>query len=276
MNLPPSFQFTQSNLQDFEDCPRRFELRHILRQEWPAVQSEPVLEQENRMRQGQLFHHLVQQYCLGISADLLEKQSSDPILANWWQNFLSSMPLEELPALRRVEYTLSAPFCGLRMAAKYDILAVEPGKRLVILDWKTSLNKPSRRRLQAKLQTRLYPCLLVLAGKALNQGEAVQPEQVEMSYWFAEEPDAPMHFSYDYAKFTEDQEYLQKLATTIQSLQPGHFLLTADENHCNYCIYRSLCDRGVRAGDWKESSDEMDEGVQGFDLDFEQIGEITY
>jgi RecB family exonuclease len=275
MNLSPSFQFTQSNLQDFEDCPRRFELRHILRQAWPAIQSEPVIEQEERMRQGELFHRMLQQYGLGIAPDLLANQCSNPILAEWWQNFLSAAPLDNLPADRRVEYTLSAPFAGFRLAAKYDLLAVEPGGRHVILDWKTSLHKPARRRLEARLQTRLYRCLLALAGEALHPGTAVKPEQVEMIYWYAEEPDAPMRFEYDQPGYEEDLRYLQILISAIQALEAGQFLLTGDDKLCKYCIYRSLCERGTRAGDWQEA-EETGEGSQGIDLDFEQIGEIAF
>jgi hypothetical protein len=41
MTLPYSFHFTQSSLQDYLDCPRRFQLRYVLDQPWPAVESEP-------------------------------------------------------------------------------------------------------------------------------------------------------------------------------------------------------------------------------------------
>ena len=64
--LPPFFQFTQSNLQDYLDCPRRFELRYILRQDWPALQTEPEMEQEQHMLRGHLFHQLVHQLLIGL------------------------------------------------------------------------------------------------------------------------------------------------------------------------------------------------------------------
>ena len=37
MTLPSEFQFTQGKLQDYVDCPRRFQLRHVLMQPWPAL-----------------------------------------------------------------------------------------------------------------------------------------------------------------------------------------------------------------------------------------------
>ncbi|HZU87116.1 MAG TPA: PD-(D/E)XK nuclease family protein, partial [Anaerolineaceae bacterium] len=65
MPLPVSFHFSQNNLQDYVDCARRFELRHLLRLEWPALQSEPVLERERLMILGQRFHQMVQQHLSG-------------------------------------------------------------------------------------------------------------------------------------------------------------------------------------------------------------------
>jgi len=35
-NLPAPFTFSQSSLQDYYDCPRRFELRYLSRLIWPA------------------------------------------------------------------------------------------------------------------------------------------------------------------------------------------------------------------------------------------------
>ena len=56
MTLPADFQFSQGSLQDYADCPRRFQLGYILRLAWPAVEAEPVLESERRQLQGQAFH----------------------------------------------------------------------------------------------------------------------------------------------------------------------------------------------------------------------------
>jgi hypothetical protein len=82
MTLPRDFHFSQHNLQDYVDCARRFELRHLLRLEWPAVQSAPVIEQELRMERGTQFHRMVQQWLHGIPADLIEQRASDPNCAS--------------------------------------------------------------------------------------------------------------------------------------------------------------------------------------------------
>ena len=58
--LPPTFTFSQSSLQDYFDCPRRFQLRYIEQVAWPAVETEPMLENERRQQAGLHFHRLVQ------------------------------------------------------------------------------------------------------------------------------------------------------------------------------------------------------------------------
>ncbi len=48
MKLADSFDFTQSNLQDYVECPYRFYLRHVLHTKWPALIVDDALEYEQR------------------------------------------------------------------------------------------------------------------------------------------------------------------------------------------------------------------------------------
>jgi hypothetical protein len=270
-------KFTQSNLQDFFDCPRRFELRYLLQLKWPAVQTEPELEQENHLRQGQNFHQLVHQHLLGQPVDHLSLQINDPDLQTWWENYLRSEPTAGITGIRYPEFTLSAPFEGFRLLAKYDLLIVDEDHKAVIFDWKTSRHHPAHRTLQQRIQTRLYPFLLVKAGMNLNGGQPIHPEEVEMIYWFAEEPDKPEHFTYTVDQFQQDQEFLSGLIREINQREPGNFLLTADDKQCRFCNYRSLCDRGIKPGKNIDWEDEPWPGSERpFGLDFEQIAEIEF
>ena len=79
--LRQPFSFSQSCLQDYADCPRRFRLRYVDQLTWPAVESEPVAENEHRQQEGQIFHRLVQQHLLGLPTENLARLANTPNLA---------------------------------------------------------------------------------------------------------------------------------------------------------------------------------------------------
>jgi CRISPR/Cas system-associated exonuclease Cas4 (RecB family) len=284
MALPSDFQFSQGSLQDYVDCPRRFQLRYVLQLDWPAQEVEPALENERHMRQGAAFHRLIHRHVLGIPAEDLSRTVQEPDLRRWWHNYLEHGP-EGLPETRFPEIVLSAPMGEHRLMAKYDLVAVDAGRRAIVMDWKTSRKRTKRKYLAERLQTKVYPYLLVRAGAHLNGGQPLAPEQVKMIYWFADYPDDPAHFSYDKAQYEADRAYLTSLVEEITglalSLSNGlgdvDFPLTTQEQRCKFCPYRSLCQRGVKAGSLDEIEDEADAG-DAFDvvLDFDQIAEIAY
>jgi CRISPR/Cas system-associated exonuclease Cas4 (RecB family) len=293
MILPGDFQFSQGSLQDYVDCPRRFQLRYLLRLAWPALEAEPALESERRLQQGAAFHRLVHQHVLGLPAERLSSAATGADLRRWWRNYLAQPPAD-LPLARYPEIILSAPVSGHRLIAKYDLVAADPGRRAnfdeslglspgrrpgraVVVDWKTSRRRPRRRWLAGRLQTRVYPYLLVRAGAHLNDGQPLQPEQVEMVYWFADFPADPERFAYDAAQYEADGVYLATLIEEIERLGGEGFPLTARKRRCRYCIYRSLCRRGVAAGVFEEAEAEAEpEDEFDISLDFEQIAEVEY
>jgi hypothetical protein len=276
MTLPTGFQFSQNNLQDYVDCPRRFELRYLLRCQWPALQSEPVLEMEHHLEQGSRFHQMAHQHTLGIPVDQLSILAQDPDLQRWWNNYLHTAPFKALTGQHLPEYTLTSSFANYRLIAKYDLVVIDPSQRAVIMDWKTSVRKPSRFNLKDRLQTRLYPFLLVEAGAYLNGNQPILPDQVEMIYWFTDFPDEPEHFVYSQVEYQSDRAYLLQLIQEIHDHKEGQYLFTASEKRCLFCSYRSLCDRGSEAGDWqKQAEEETEQSSQNsLDIDFYQIGEI--
>jgi hypothetical protein len=120
---------------------------------------------------------------------------SETAASVWLENYLQSAPAD-LPRERRPEVTLSVALAGHRLVAKFDLLASDPGRRVVIVDWKTWHARPDRVWLAARLQTRVYRYVLVEGGAALNGGQRWQPDQVEMVYWFADHPDRPERLPY--------------------------------------------------------------------------------
>ncbi|RJP46518.1 MAG: PD-(D/E)XK nuclease family protein [Anaerolineaceae bacterium] len=280
MQLPTPFAFSQSSLQDYFDCPRRFELRYIEKLDWPAEEAEPALENERRMADGNFFHRLAQQFLLGLPADKLSRLASSPdastglstSLSRWWENFEKDFgSLREFRNLHP-EIVLSAPIGNHRLLAKYDLIAVAFDKA-TIYDWKTYHKRPKNEWMAARMQTRVYRYLLASAGNHLNGGKSFSPESIEMIYWFAEFPSEPAAFHYDAATFQRDASAFEILVHEITSREK--FELTEDEGKCRFCPYRSYCKRGAIAGDWREAELEA-EVHEAFDINFEQIGEIAF
>lgn len=270
---------SQSSLQDYVDCARRFQLRYLERLSYPAIESEPALENEKHLQEGEYFHRLAQQVLIGIPSEQVGKLANTPNLQRWWENFLAQQDFRSLGDFGSLhaEATLSAPLGDFRLLAKYDLIAIENG-RATIYDWKTYRKRPREEFLKARMQTRVYSALLVRAGAHLNGGQPFQPEQIEMVYWFADFPNEPARFAYTSAQYQRDWDLLVKLADEIlRSAQDDkmNFPLTDDRTKCLYCPYRSYCQRGVKAGDVDQAEAEM-EAEELFDVNFEQIGEIAF
>ena len=229
-----------------------------------AAAAEPVDEYETQAADGAAFHRLVHQHQVGLSRERLTEMveaNSDGadddaagLLPEWWRNYLEDGP-KSLPALKYAEVGLSAPLGGYRLAAQYDLVAIEPGTRAVIVDWKTSQRRTMGARLAARMQTRVYRYLLVRAGSALNEGRPIRPEQVEMIYWFANFPDEPELMRYDAELYHADEVLFNRLIAEMELEKRDGFPLTEDVSRCRYCTYRSLCQRGIEAGDMDELTD---------------------
>ena len=270
-NTPTRFDFSQSSLQDYSDCPRRFQLRYVEHMPWPAVEAELSTEQESRQQEGLRFHRLVHQHLMGVPSGDLAPLATSQDLRRWWDNYASSeLGLESY--LRRSEVSMFCRVGDHRLVAKYDLIAVKDGQAL-IYDWKTYTRRPRNDWLAARWQTRIYRALLVQAGAMLNGGRPFSPDDVKMVYWFAEFPREPAVFNYDARQFRADWAEIGQLISEITAER--HFALTPDRRLCRWCVYRSYCDRGDRAAKWNEV-DEDSVGGESFDVGFEQIEEIEF
>lgn len=279
MNLKENFDFTQSNLQDYLDCPYRFYLRYIRHTKWPALVVDDALAFEQRGQTGARFHRLIQQYLLGIPEERLTDQAAadpSPEVAAWWEDFLQYAP-SLLEGERHVETILSTGRAGHRLVAKYDLVLAQPSGRLVIFDWKTSAKRPKQEWLLERIQTRLYRFLLVRSGGVFTGAAETRPEQIEMNYWFTTQPELPVSLPYTDEQYQKDLNFFKALIREITELPGEAFSRTADVAKCRYCVYRSHCDRGTEAGGLEAFDDFDDEPeVEMGDLDFDQIEEIAF
>jgi len=271
MNAGPISLLSQSSLQDYVDCSLRFKLRYLDRLSYPAVESEPALENEKHQQEGEYFHRLVQQHLIGIAAEQIGRLANTPNLERWWSNWQAFKDKQKFGNIYP-EITLSAPLGNYRLLAKYDLISVKDGKA-TIYDWKTYRKRPRNEWLSARMQTRVYRAMVVRAGAHLNHGKPFEPEQVEMIYWFGDFSEDPARFDYTSAQYQRDWDSLLKLAEEVESA--ASYPQTEDRQKCAFCTYRSYCERGVRAGDWNDAETEM-QAEELFDVNFEQIGEISF
>lgn len=277
MPLPEGFVFSQSSLQDYRDCARRFQLRYIDRCRWPAPETADALEFERQMQRGQAFHRLMRQFHLGVAAEVLGAAAqSDADLGRWWANFLNTPPGDLPGEVREAEVALSVTVAGHRLEARYDLLAGTPDRRWVIIDWKTARRRSTRPWLRSRLQTHIYPFVLLHAGTTLNGGQPIAADQVEMIYWFAEFPAQLERFAYDGEIFAADATLLDGLIREIAARPTDAFSKTEDRRLCRYCVYRSLCWDDVQAGLLAEVDDLDVAGEELEEIDVESMAPIPF
>lgn len=294
MTLPEGFLFSQGNLQDFQDCQRRFQLHYLLQVAWPAIEAEPAIENENHLQMGAVFHYLIRQHQSGVPVDLLTKSivhyhdMGKNDLLQWWENYLTAISLQDyFGALFQpkapikletfTEISFSVPLGGFRIIAKYDLLIVESSGSAIIIDWKSNRKRPPRRWLQERMQSRVYPYVLMKASSDFSHENLIVPEQVRMIYWFANFPSDTEQLYYSREQYNQDEAFFLNLVDIINHKSENDFPLTHNEGYCKYCIYRSLCNRGVQAGDfdsaeWSESNADEDQ----IEITMQQIDEIGF
>jgi len=275
MALSNDFQFSQANLQDFQDCRRRFYYRYVEKLSWPALETEPALANEKWMRQGARFHQLVHQYFLGLPVETLSEMSLEENLKVWWKGFLDYNPVD--PEMEIFpEKILVTKLSGFTLLAKFDLVVLGKDQSLIIYDWKTSRKPGLRDQLSARLQTKVYSYVLAKAGHVFtNQGEVV-PERVRMIYWYANRPSEPVEFRYDFRQLADDELMISALMEECISLKGiSAHPKTDDLEHCRFCVYRSLCDRGERAATFDDDYDQTDPRLED-NIDLEQLPEIEF
>ena len=260
--LKEDLVFSANNLQVFEDCERRFELRYLKELKWPAVETEPVLESEQFLANGRRFHEMIQRDILGISIpDSLVSQDVD--INEWWECYKNHNPVNITGAFFP-EKTLSGILDGCLMTATYDLIVHTDNGHLIVYDWKTWKNPHSPEWMKNRLQARLYPWLLMQVGNTLGAGEEVAPEKIEMKYWYASAPEKSFAFTYSQRQFEDDTDYLRSIVQRILATPEDAFVLTDNLKHCDYCPYRSYCGRGKKAGSILESNRMVSEDTDSF------------
>ena len=289
MAIDPTFTFSANSLQDYQDCPRRFELKYLLKQSWPAATSEPVLEFERHVQRGSQLHQLVHQYIHGIPQDVLMATITDSDLAGWFDNFLTyyaGLDFSEVFPEQSVRIRL----VGFQVIAIFDLLAISSSTKIHIFDWKTSQKKKKKKKdieknkriklkeiLSERIQTKLYPLAAYECVPNFIQNFCISHENIDLTYFFVSRRNNNIfHFEYDKNQYLENKAFLESLITEIKDKAPGSFALTEDDHKCEYCVYRSLCERGIAAGNFEEQEAEIDIEQLLENMDYEAQDEIAF
>lgn len=270
MALPELFRFSQNSLQDYADCPRRFELKYIFRQDWPAAVSEPIMEFELHQKLGNQFHLLVQRHLAGIAEKILNGSLPDTLLEQWWKNYLTFIKQFDLNKCK-AEQIFSIPFGQDRLIAKYDCI-ITGENHLTIIDWKTSRFRTPGKVLRSKLQSMVYPYVLFASNP-----EKYSAEKIHLVYWFPEFPNDPEEMIFSQEDLIEIKPHIQELIDSIKNTQIGSFALMENNKLCKFCTFRSLCNRGAKAGfQTIEENDPDDEESSAAIIDFNSIEEFQF
>jgi hypothetical protein len=247
MDIPLS----TTSIRDYLDCARRFQLRYLLDQPWPAPENEPLLEYERSRQRGSQFHRLMERYYLGIDARALSDMIVDPIVRDWWQIHQDRKPVE-VSASKRImpEKMFRAKLDNHNLMAFFDLVIIGQDDTITIIDWKTSRRVPDAQEWSNSIQTLVY---LYVLGEKISMLH-IQPaslSNIRMLYWFVEHPDIPVWITYSDAKHEQAKNKLRSLLDPlfegIKSDSKGEWPKTSDLKKCHFCVYRSLCDRGIRA-----------------------------
>lgn len=243
----PSLIVSRAGLTDFLACQRRFQLRYLQRLPWPHAPH--TAEVKRRLSLGDRFHQLAERHYLGlpISPDWLTElengDEADDTLRRWWQTFLRQRPAVKAEAERVLpEATLTVPVGRHDLIGRFDLLVLTNAGGVHLYDWKTGRPR-SVAALRQDWQTRLYLALVTEGGAALGLPH-LQPEQVQLTYWYVQEPDQPRTITYDTAVHEANWREIKQVVADIDArLSDPEWPLTSDLTTCAACVYRAYCGR---------------------------------
>jgi hypothetical protein len=277
----PLLQLSQSHLQVFETCQRKFQYLYVDQLGAPTSS-----EEQARFLPGSRFHLLLQQRELGLPIAPLAAEHTP--LDTWLDHFVNAESTiisgddqtdADPPIQRESEHPRSRFVDGFLLVAIYDLLVLYRD-RAQILDWKTYPRPQDPKRLTQGWQTRLYLYLLA-------ETSSYRPEQLSMTYWFFQPPEPgqdttpkgdpePLNFiRVDYSETLHRRtandlhKQLKTLRSRLTAYGEGQLFPQVPEGSrlCEICPFVVHCQRSPNA--------QASELLQLMALDFEQIPEVT-
>jgi hypothetical protein len=249
---------SQGHLNIWETCRRKYQYSFLEALTLP----EADLKSKKKLVLGANFHLLMQQKELGL--DVFALACSDPALQKWLTAF-ENQPPEMLDGDRLCEHRRTLEITNqislhnsgngdrgqgnfvsrTLITVIYDFLVLGDLQGQ-ILDWKTHQVPITADKLRDNWQTRLY--LYVLA-KTTNYA----PEQLSMTYWFANTGDSVI-ILYSQVEYDRTEKKLQQILLEIAQAEDYPKLNLEISSACKHCEFRDRCDRGELSADISFSS----------------------
>ena len=246
--LPENFQFSQSNLQAYERCPRQFFLRYVQGLQWPASISLEANKWEEEIHRGQRFHTWVQQQAIGLDVGKEIASCEDVLLQTWWHNYITKPPSELSVGQVFSEVAISVPLPPFRLVARFDRIIIADNGRAVIVDWKTGQSRPRQEHFDQCWQTVVYQYVLAEAADVFTGGPIIGAEAISLVYWHAGYPRALEPINYSVAKHLQASKRIAAVIKKISNLAGADFKKTEDKEECKRCEFSAYCGRGQATG----------------------------
>ena len=198
-------RLSQGQLNLLTTCPPKFQQIYL-----EQLHSPPNPEQKEKQTWGTRFHLLMQQRELGLPIESL--LAAEPELHRSLAALIQAAPEILLPGnsnQREAEHSRTLGFNNYLLTVIYDLLIVNK-ETAQILDWKTYLKPPNKKKLANNWQTRLYMYVLAETSDYV-------PEQISFTYWFVKLPHQPQSLTFTYSS-NQHQQTKQDLAELLKQL----------------------------------------------------------
>src|SRR6056297_1016627 len=256
--------FSQSALDIFQKCRKRFQYRYIDGLYWPAKWGIDA-EIEKELEKGRKFHLLAERYYLDGS--IQDQIVEDPELNAWLKRLKSFLPYSQY--VISSEQELRYRHKKFKFLAKYDLLYYNKEKKLIELyDWKTDKKSLLEKELENSTQSRFYLYLFKKAGQKYYSDKFDIQNNPDLIFWNPRFPEEKKIINYSDEDFSKDSIYFEDLVGKI--LMEDEFPMTNNFNICRYCEYRPIC-RGKQTEKREIFEEDLD-----MDLNWEEIEELEF
>lgn len=234
------WQISQSHLNLFATCPRKFQYIYI-----EQLLSPCVAQQSSNLALGNRFHRFMQQRELGLPTEAI--LAADQALHDSFQALANVAPNIVYPqpnTSREAEHRRTLLKGNFLLTGIYDLLICQENQAQII-DWKTYPKPPNSKKIINSWQTRLYLYLLA-------ETSAYPPDAIQFIYWFVHLTEKPqcLTIQYNEEKHQATTQDLNKLLTKIsqswkqyQQTRKSFPQVEESKGYCLDCPFTLPCER---------------------------------